>query len=101
MAASYVRPRPSVQIVRYAEPADGARLLILMQQLATFEGYGDRFRVTEADLLQRGLCAADLGRQPQFTAIVAQTTAEELAGYAVVYEIPFTYDLAPTLVLKE
>ena|ERR1044071_3667736 len=101
MAARHTGTRASVQIVRYAEPADAPGLLILMQQLATFEGYADRFRVKATDLLQRGLRATEIGRQPQFTAIVAETTADELVGYAVVYEIPFTYDLRPTLVLKE
>jgi GNAT superfamily N-acetyltransferase len=84
--------------VRTAGPADAEALLRLMGELARFEGYGAHFKVTTADLLSRGLAAAG---PAQFTAFVAQRTDEELIGYAVVVETPFTFDLRPTLTLKE
>jgi ribosomal protein S18 acetylase RimI-like enzyme len=83
---------------RYANAQDAPRLMALMRQLAEFEGYADRMTVTENDLIERGLGTPSLG---QFSAIVAQSDLGELWGYAVVYSIPFTYDLQPTLVLKE
>jgi ribosomal protein S18 acetylase RimI-like enzyme/ketosteroid isomerase-like protein len=85
-------------VTRYANADDAAALLVLMKQLAAFEGYADQFRVTENDLLARGLAHDSAGH---FTAVVAQSDLGELWGYAVVYLIPFTFDLAPTLVLKE
>lgn len=83
---------------RYANDQDAPRLMSLMHQLAVFEGYADRMTVTQDDLIERGLGTQSLG---QFSAIVAQSDLGELWGYAVVYSIPFTYDLQPTLVLKE
>ncbi|ANM32182.1 hypothetical protein ABI59_09990 [Acidobacteria bacterium Mor1] len=68
-----------------------------MRGLAAFEGYLDEFRVTPADLIEHGL-----GDTPRFEAYVAQASASSpLAGMAVIYQIPWTYDLRPTLVLKE
>jgi ribosomal protein S18 acetylase RimI-like enzyme len=84
-------------IVRAAVPQDAKALLGLMQALAKFEGYDANFRVTESDLLERGLATAS----PQFVAFVAEQADGELSGYAVVYQINFTYDLRPTLHLKE
>jgi len=68
-----------------------------MRRLAKFEGYLDRFTVTESDLIERGL--AESG-DAQFTAWVAEGNGL-LQGYAVAYLIPFTFDLRPTVVLKE
>jgi ribosomal protein S18 acetylase RimI-like enzyme len=84
--------------VRYANENDAVALLDLMKQLALFEGYAQQFRVTESELLTRSLASEN---SDQFKAIVAQTQAGELCGYAVVYTVAFTIDLAPTLVLKE
>jgi ribosomal protein S18 acetylase RimI-like enzyme len=72
--------------------------MLLMRQLAELEGYADRLTVTEKGLSERGLDTNGLG---EFIAIVAQSDWSDLWGYAVVYLIPFTYDLKPTLVLKE
>jgi GNAT superfamily N-acetyltransferase len=83
---------------RHAEPGDARALWQLMQQLAGFEGYAAQFKVTERDVLERGLGPA---ATRQFTAIVAEVPSGELVGHAVTYAIPFTYDLRPTLVLKE
>lgn len=92
-------------MVRYAAIEDVTPLLNLMKQLALFEGYADQFKVTERDLLERGLAPISSGRMSaQFTAIVVERDAIEgptLLGYAVVYEIPFAFDLRPTIVLKE
>ena len=84
--------------VRPAAAADAEPLLALMRGLARFEGYDAFFAVTEADLLGRGL-APDAA--PQFTAFVAEQAGGELVGYAVVVEQAFTFDLRPTLTLKE
>lgn len=84
--------------VRRAQPADAAALLSLMRDLASFEGYLEQFRVTEEDLLARGLQG---GEQAQFTAFVADNGNGRLTGYAVVYVVPYTYDLRPNLMLKE
>ena len=62
-----------------------------------FEGYADRFAVTESDLIQRGLSPSS---DAQFIAWVAEQDVT-LLGYAVIYVIPFTFDLRPTVVLKE
>jgi GNAT superfamily N-acetyltransferase len=84
--------------VRLANARDAEALLQLMEQLAEFEGYKADFRVTTKDLLARGLAAS---QGQEFRAFVADCAAVGLSGYAVVQEIPFTFDLRPTLVLKE
>lgn len=85
--------------VRRAEVADAAELLRLMRALAEFEGYADRFAVTEAALIERGLDATLVS--PQFIAFVAPTAGGGLAGMAVIVERAFTFDLRPSLLLKE
>ncbi|HEY5809465.1 MAG TPA: GNAT family N-acetyltransferase [Povalibacter sp.] len=85
-------------IVRPAFVHDIPQLLELMRGLAAFEGYLHRFAVTESDLFERGF---NNQREPQFHAFVAADAAETLCGYALTYFIPFTFDLRPTMVLKE
>ena len=84
--------------IRAAVPADAQPLLALMQELARFEGYEEHFKVTAADLLARGLAPAGA---PEFVAFVAERAGDGLLGYAVVVETAFTFDLRPTLTLKE
>jgi ribosomal protein S18 acetylase RimI-like enzyme len=84
-------------LVRPALPQDADALLVLMQALAGFEGYADRFNVTAADLLARGLGRDD----PQFHAWVAAQADGTLVGYAVARTTLFTLDLRPTVTLKE
>lgn len=84
-------------MIRRAVAADAPQLLSLMRGLARFEGYDDRFSVTVDDLLERGFSS---DRPAQFTAWVAELDGA-LVGHAVVYVIPFTFDLRPTVVLKE
>jgi len=84
-------------LIRRATVADAPRLLALMRKLAVFEGYADRFAVTEGDLIKRGLQPS---RNAEFTAWVSDGSGV-LEGYAVAYSIPFTFDLRPTVVLKE
>jgi GNAT superfamily N-acetyltransferase len=69
----------------------------MMKELAAFEGYIGEFAVTRSDLLRLGL--QPIG-EAHFHCIVAEI-GETLAGYALTYLVPFTYDLRPTLVLKE
>jgi len=83
--------------VRHFKRSDVSQLLILMKKLAEFESYIDHFVVTEADIIGRGLC-----KKPQFYALVAgREGSESLAGMAVLYIIPYTYTLKPSMVLKE
>ena len=84
-------------VVRAAQVRDVPQLLQLMRGLADFEGYLDRFAVTEAELIARGF-GSDT---PQFHAFVCADAADTLHGYALTYFIPFTFDLRPTMVLKE
>ncbi|MET0535609.1 MAG: GNAT family N-acetyltransferase [Steroidobacter sp.] len=84
-------------MIRRAVASDATQLLALMRGLAQFEGYDDRFAVTVDALLERGFSSH---RAPEFIAWVAEFDSK-LVGYAVIYVIPFTFDLRPTLVLKE
>lgn len=81
--------------VRPFERRDVSEVLGLMRDLAVFEGYIDAFRVTEADLIVHGL-----GATPRFGVFVAEADGS-IAGIAVHYLIPWTYDLRPVVVLKE
>lgn len=86
----------SVIVRRFVE-SDAPELLELMKELAVFEGYIEDFRVTEGDLCHHGL-----GENPRFIAYVAMDSrSQSLEGMAVTYLVPWTYDLRPTLVLKE
>ncbi len=83
--------------IRAFEAADVPELLQMMRGLAVFEGYFEEFCVTAEDLVKRGLSA-----QPDFYAwVCAEPGAQLLSGMAVTYIIPWTYDLKPTLVMKE
>jgi GNAT superfamily N-acetyltransferase len=84
--------------VRHAHPADSAALLPMMRELARFEGYLDRFTPTVADLQARMGTPESRG---EFEAVVAQSRFLELWGYCAFHSISFTYDLRPTLVVKE
>jgi GNAT superfamily N-acetyltransferase len=81
--------------VRPFQAADVPQLLELMQDLADFEGYGEQFAVTARDLIAHGLKGA------RFGVFVAADARCRLLGMAVHYRIPWTFDLKPTLVLKE
>lgn len=91
-------PEPSAQSGGH-RPSVGAgdvgAVLVLMRALAVFEGYDDKFRVTEADIVDHGL-----GPSPRFGVFVADVD-EAIVGIAVHYLIPWTYDLKPVVVLKE
>jgi GNAT superfamily N-acetyltransferase len=82
-------------VVRPGERRDVPEMLVLMRALAVFEGYIERFRVTEADLIEHGF-----GSAPRFGAFVAEH-AGKIVGIAVHYQIPWTFDLKPTVILKE
>ena len=84
-------------IINYREfkRKDVPQVLELMKGLAKFEGYIDNFNVTESDLISYGL-----GKNPRFKIFVACKT-EVIFGIAVTYTIPWTYDLRPTVILKE
>jgi ribosomal protein S18 acetylase RimI-like enzyme len=88
-------PTTMTSEVRPFRLEDVPALLKLMISLAEFERYADRFAVTEADLIERGLST-----DPQFYALVAERD-KVLVGYAVYYLIPFTFTLEPRAVMKE
>ena len=84
-------------IVRAFEKADIPQLLDLMKQLARFEHYIDEFAITEDDLRDFGL-----GTNPAFEALVSVcSTTGKLNGMAAIHQVKWTYDLKPTIVLKE
>lgn len=87
--------RASPLAVRPFQRHDVSDVLRLMRGLAIFEGYIDIFCVTEADLVEHGL-----GDNPRFGVLLAELCGRTV-GIAVHYVIPWTYDLKPTLVLKE
>jgi diamine N-acetyltransferase len=89
MAAERVAVRP-------ARPDDAEPLIAMMRALAAFEGYLPRFRVTAGDLRVRAF-----GPGAQCGILVAQGDDGGLAGYAVWLVQAFTYDLRPTVILKE
>ncbi len=69
----------------------------MMRGLAEFEHYLEEFSVTESDLDERAF-----GPDPECRITVAEDRATgDLAGYAVAVSTPFTYDLKPTVTLKE
>jgi GNAT superfamily N-acetyltransferase len=82
-------------VVRPFERRDVPEMLTLMRALAVFEGYIDRFRVTEVDLIEYGL-----NDSPRFGVFVGERDGK-IAGIAVHYQIPWTFDMKPTVVLKE
>lgn len=84
-------------MIRRAQASDAPQLLSLMRGLARFEGYDDKFAVTVDALIERGFTPS---RPAEFTAWVAELEGA-LVGYAVIYVIPYTFDLRPTVVLKE
>lgn len=81
--------------VRPARPDDVPSLIEHMRALAEFEEYLDEFRVDEKALLARAF-----GERPECHIFVVEGR-EGIAGYAVGLTIPFTYDLRPTVILKE
>jgi len=82
-------------IVRPFTKDDIPQLLDMMRGLAVYEDYIDNFVVDEQTLVDWGL-----GKNPKFHIFVADQNGE-LLSYAACYEIPFTMDSRPTLVLKE
>jgi GNAT superfamily N-acetyltransferase len=82
-------------VVRPFEPQDVDAVWRLMRDLAVFEGYIDAFAVTPEDILAHGF-----GLAPAFGVFVAVVDGA-VAGIAVHYRIPWTFDLRPVVVLKE
>lgn len=75
---------------------DVPELHAMMRELAAFEDYLDDFAVTQDDIIAYGLRATP----PSFRAWIAEA-AGELIGMAVTYQLPWTYDRKPRIVLKE
>ena len=84
-------------VVRVMHEDDVRDALVMMRELAAFEGYLEDFEVTERDLLRFGF-----GPERKFTCFVAASSdTDERLGIAVVHSEPWNYQMAPTLVLKE
>lgn len=81
--------------VRPAQPSDVPDLIKQMRLLAEFEEYIDEFKIDEKSLLERAF-----GDYPECYIFVA-VGIDGIVGYAVGLIIPFTYDLRPTIILKE
>lgn len=81
--------------VRPFERCDVKDVLSLMRELAVYERYIDQFQVAESDIIENGLSDS-----PRFGVFVAEMNGD-IVGIAVHYEVPWTYDLKPVLVLKE
>ncbi|WP_444887603.1 GNAT family N-acetyltransferase [Microbulbifer sp. VAAC004] len=81
-------------LIRNAKPSDIRQLLEMMRGLAKFEGYLDKFKVTEEELNNR------LFKRADFQCLVAEDSGVAI-GYLVFYALPFTYDLTPWLWIKE
>lgn len=92
MSLAPVAPKVSVRPFKRGDVTD---VLSLMRELAVYERYIDQFRVTESDIIENGLSAS-----PRFGVFVAEMDGD-IIGIAVHYEVPWTYDLKPVLVLKE
>jgi GNAT superfamily N-acetyltransferase len=90
-----MRMLSSALCIRDATVADLPQVLTLMQALASFEGYIEAFAVDIEALRSRAF-----GPDAQCHIQVAEA-AGMVQGYAVTLGIAFTYDLRPTLVLKE
>lgn len=84
----------SNNVVRPAQPDDVLGILLLMRELARFEGYEKEFRVTEKAIF------SGLFEENKFEVLVA-TRGENLAGILTYYYLPFTYDLTPWIYIKE
>ena len=82
--------------IREFQFEDVPQLLQLMKGLAVFEGYIEDFKVKEEDIINAGLF-----ENPSFRAFIAVTNSGELTAMAVTYVVPWTYDIKPTLVMKE
>lgn len=80
--------------IRESRPDDVPGVLDLMRALAEFEGYLGDFAVDANALLTRAF-----GPAAQCQMFVAETDA--ICGYAVVQSLPFTFDLRPSVRLKE
>ncbi len=81
--------------IRPFTAADIPQLLEMMRALAVFEDYIDGFAMDAETLTRWGLAS-----EAKFHVFVADDGAD-LHAYAACYEIPYTYDARPTLVLKE
>ncbi len=79
-------------IIRHANAQDSEQVLSLMKQLAIFEGYINNFEVTDK------VIKAQINHS--FYALVADD-GNKIVGLLVYYFLPFTYDMAPWLFIKE
>lgn len=68
-----------------------------MRGLAEYEGYADRFAVTERVLIEQGFNHSP----PDFECLVADSGDGTLTGMLVFYMIPFTFRAKPTFFVKE
>ncbi len=81
--------------IRLLQAKDIPMVLPLMWDLAVFEGYDHKFKVTEQELLQRGF-----GPNAEFDCVTAWL-GDQIIGYSVIVYTTFTYDLTPAATMKE
>ena len=83
--------------VRFAVEGDVPALLDLMRGLAKFEGYADKFAVTEEVLIEQGFRRSP----PDFECLVTDGPDGKPVAMLVFYMIPFAFRAKPTLFVKE
>ena len=83
--------------VRFAVERDVPALLVLMRGLAKFEGYIDKFAVTEEVLVEQGFRRSP----PDFECLVTDGPDGKPVAMLVFYVIPFAFRAKPTLFVKE
>ena len=83
--------------VRFAVERDVPALLDLMRGLAEFEGYADKFAVTQQILIDQGFRRSP----PDFECLVTDGADGTPVAMLVFYMIPFAFRAKPTLFVKE
>lgn len=81
-------------VIRPAAKDDTDEILSMMIELAIFEGYKRDFKLTKIELIER------LFERKDFSVLIAEYKGC-VAGILVFYTLPFTYDLAPWVYIKE
>ena len=81
--------------IRFFESPDIPQVLLLMKELALFEGYLADFTITEQYLAEQGF-----GSAPLFQVLIAELD-QKIVGYGAFYTVPFTFKARPKIVLKE
>lgn len=79
-------------IIRSATKSDSEKIWILMEQLAIFENYIDRFAITPEIVKSSGFSKTP----PDFYCLVAEDQ-DTIAGMLVYYFLPYTAENRPAI----